>query len=235
MFTNHNKKISNTIKTWSFFLLLLLYFYCCKSKSENMTQNTSILYPSSKPLIPAHIDSLQQTYIELEIEELFWHNRMAMAHNASIDMAIDLVDSTVDLEIKGVTLRKTKISKYEISRSMTYLKWYSAYKSWLGSPFLLKQDSVSSIPKEPVFLKDLTTHTLEYFDDWTYFNRLEKEGTVHYLLEYDRDLLVQVDQDSDVVPQTEWSGHWLRFSIPATDAKAIYRALAKSSQMVLRY
>jgi hypothetical protein len=223
------------IKTGCVFLLLSLYFCFCQSNQQDQTTPNEILPVTAQLSAPGHIDSLQQTYIELEIEELYWRNRVAMSGDASIDLVIDLVDSMVYLDIKGVTLRKTRISQFQISRSISYLKWYSAYSSWLSGPFSLKQDTVSSLPKQPVFIKDLAMYPLDYFDDWTYFTRLENEGPVHYILEYDRDLRVQVDQDSGVVPATELPGHWLRITIPATDAKAIYRALTLPSQLSLRY
>jgi hypothetical protein len=213
----------------SVFLLSLCLTFCQLNQQDRTSPATA------EAQVPQNSDSLQQTYIALEIEELFWQNRVSMSRDASIDLAIDLIDSTVCLDIKGVTLRKARISKYQISRSMVYLKSYAAYKTWLAGPFNLKQDTVSSIPKEPVFIKDLATYPLEYFDDWTYFTRLENEGAVHYLLEYDRGLLVQVDQDSDTVQAKDLPGHWFRISIPATDAKAIYRALAIPSEMTLRY
>jgi hypothetical protein len=219
----------------SFFLLLSLYLSFCQSNQQNHTLPDTVVPATAEAQVPHHIDSLQQTYVALEIEELFWQNRLNMSRDASIDLAIDLIDSTVYLDIKGVTLRKARISKYQISRSMVYLKWYSAYKTWLAGPFNLKQDTVSSIPKEPVFIKDLATYPVDYFDDWSYFTRLENEGPVHYLLEYDRGLLVQVDQDSDTVQANDLPEHWFRISIPATDAKAIYRALAIPSEMTLRY
>ncbi len=234
-FTFSIKKVIPRLKLWSIFLLLSFYLSFCQSNQQDQTSNGVIVPASAEPHIPENIDSLQQTYIDLEIEELFWRNRVSMSRDASIDLTIDLIDSTVYLDIKGVTLRKSRISQYQISRSMVYLKWYSAYKTWLAGPFTLKQDSVSSIPKVPVFIKDLAAYPLDYFDDWTYFTRLENEGPVHYLLEYDRDLLVRIDQDSDAVLANELPEHWLRISIPATDAKAIYRALAIPSEMTLRY
>ena len=229
------KKIISGRKLPPVFLLLIFFLSFCQSERQERNSNDTTLPVIAASQVPERIDSLQQTCIELEIEELFWRNRVSMSRDPSIDLAIDLIDSTVCLDIKGVTLRKARISKYQISRSMVYLKWYLAYKSWLAGPFNLKQDSVSSIPKEPVFIKDLATYPLEYFDDWTYFTRLEKEGPVHFLLEYDRGLLVQVDQDSDTVQVNELPEHWFRISIPATDAKAIYRALALPSELSLRY
>lgn len=234
-FTCFLKKVTPDIKHYSVFLLLSLYFCFCNSNQQDRATNTVVSALTAEQLIPEQLDSLQQTYIELGIEELFWRNRVTMSRDASIDLAIDLVDSTVYLDIKGVTLRKTRISQYLLSRSILYLKSYPAYKTWLSRPFVLKQDTVSSLPKEPVFIKDLATYPLEYFDDWTYFTRLEDEGPVHYLLEYDRGLLVQVDQDSDAVSTTELPDHWIQISIPAVDAKAIYRALAIPSELSLRY
>jgi len=236
MLLKHHPYLIPATKFLLLSLVISFWFYCCQSKTgDNVTRDSKTESSASNDQVPAKSNYLQRIYLNLEIEKLFWQNRLAMSRNPAMDLAVDLVDSMVYLEFKGVILRKTKISRYEISPSMSYLKKFSSYKSWLDGPFILVQDSVSSIPKEPVYIKDLTTHSLEYFDDWTYFNRLENEAPVHFLLEYDRGLFVQVDQDSDSISSAPLSGHWFRFSIPAADAKAIYRALAKPSELALRY
>lgn len=219
-------------------LAVLLFIPSCAQK-EYSTSRVS----SSPSRFPEEIqkDSLQQRLIDLEIEEAFWKNKVSMSQDASIDLAIDLTDSMMYLEIKGVPVRKTKIITCQISNSVLSLKMFSAYRTWLANPFKLKRDSISSIPKEPVFIKDLSTTPLESFDDWTYFTRLENEGSVHFLLEFDRGLVIQVDQDQDTLSvespfqEPELHGHWIKVVIPAIDAKAIYRALNTSSTLSLRY
>ena len=89
------------VKPWPVFLLLSLYFCFCQSNQQNHNPAAEILPAAAESLLPEHLDSLQQSFIELEIEELYWRNRVAMSGDKSIDLAIDLVDSMVYLDIKG--------------------------------------------------------------------------------------------------------------------------------------
>jgi hypothetical protein len=221
-------------------MVISFYGTCCQADKEHLVQKANSLSAHSDSSIDGNLDSLLKIQTELEIEELFWKNRVLIAGDKSIDLVIDLEDSLLCLEIRGVPLREIRINQHTLSTSMLYLKWYSAYKTWLKDPFQLQNDSISTIVKEPVYVKDLTSHPLEYYDDWTYFNRLENEGPVHYLLKYNRGLRVQIDQDSsaedlDLIGIDEFHGHWIKLKIPAADAKAIYRALIIPSEMVLRY
>jgi hypothetical protein len=219
-------------------LMVMLFFLSCMQKDDSAS---SISSPPPRVSGGIQKDSLQQKLMDLEIEEAFWKNRVSMSRDASIDLAVDLMDSMIYLEIKGVPVRKTKIIAYQLSNSVVYLKLFSVYRTWLADPFKLIQDSISSVPKEPVFIKDLSTTPLEAFDDWTYFTRLENEGPVRYLLEFDRGLMIRIDQDQDslmITDSVSWPelmGHWIRLVLPAIDAKAIYRAINTSSTMALRY
>jgi len=241
MLQNHHQNVFNTLCQSIPVFLLFVFLSSCQQNKQTTDQDANQNSSSTNNLIVETNDSLHQKLIDLEMEELFWKNRVSMSRDVSIDLVIDLVDSIMSLEIKGVPVRKTKISAYQISNSILYLKWYTAYKSWLASPFHLKQDSITTIPKEPVFIKDLSTTPLEAFDDWTYFTRLENERSIHYLLEFDRGLMIWIDQENDSVAvhdslsRPELLGHWIKMVIPAPDAKAIYRALNTSSALALRY
>ena len=62
-----------------------------------------------------------RTIIQKENEKAFQKNRLYLAEKDSIYMVLDLPDSLIILEIKGVTVKKTKIIDMEISNRFSLI------------------------------------------------------------------------------------------------------------------
>ena len=223
--------------TGQFFLL------SCSSQSNekintNPSDTTQVKINHLKPLTPE--EKLQN----LEIEHAFWKNRLQLARDETLDLIVDLVDSIITLEIKGVPVRNCKIHHYYISKSLNELKKNQDVLEWLAYPFEL-EDDWSNIPKEPIKIKEINS------DDSTTESIMdlykEKLPDIQVALFFSRGLSIYMDHTYDEFPSDsslfklmnknsfKEVQYLVKIKINASDVKAIYRGLSDKSGLSFRY
>lgn len=106
----------------------------------------SLLNKSSK------LDSLTK-------EEAFLKSRLTMSKTDSIGIVIDIHDSTIRLELHGVTIHTSKISLFKVDRFFNALD-NQTFKNLFSVPFSTILQT-SSIEKEPVTIKNAPKDTIE--------------------------------------------------------------------------
>lgn len=197
------------------------------------------------------------TYLKLLKEKAFLQSRMIMAGTDSIYLTLNLSDSTVNLEISGVTVHQARFSDMEASK--IFLKGdENLILSLMASPFTLSKDW-ATIKKEPVLIKMAPKDTSEYKPDIMPDTSLTEP--VCYILEMTDGTRIYVCQDDndksgDRQSQFRFDLHYrmrdawscmksiIRFRIPEyhlyikiylprADAKIIYRAIPKYGQVGL--
>jgi len=197
------------------------------------------------------------TYLKLLKEKAFLQSRMIMAETDSIYLTLNLSDSTVNLEISGVSVHQTKFSDMEASK--IFLKGdENLILSLMASPFTISNDW-SSIKKEPVLIKMAPKDTSEYKPDIMPDTSLTEP--VNYILEMTDGTRIYVCQEEEdkYVDRKSQSGFDLRYRLrdawscmksiirfripeyhlyikiylPRADAKIIYRAIPKYGQVGL--
>jgi hypothetical protein len=102
------------------------------------------------------------SYLSLFKERSFLQARIAMAATDSIYLTINLADSSLNLEISGVTVHTAKILKSKISKIIDRNDY--RILSMLAKPFTIS-DNYSSIQKEPLMIKMAPKDTSEFQPD----------------------------------------------------------------------
>jgi hypothetical protein len=202
--------------------------------SDSLLQETMITTDSTD----------EEKLLKLEINRLFWKNRLYMARDESLDLVLDLEDSVLSLEIKGVPLRECKIDNFLYSQKLIDLKKNSSVIPWLSQPFFLKDDW-SNIPKEPVKMRKIGSNdsTRENILDFYKEDIHEVEAVLLFnngLSLYMSQQTDEILQDSGITTHGQWNiseeeAYWIRINLSAPDAKAIYRSVSNKSELSLRY
>jgi hypothetical protein len=102
-------------------------------------------------------------YLKLLKEKAYLQSRISMAETDSVYLTINLADSSVNLEISGVVVHKTKVKKIKLSKIFAKGNEY-IISTMLSSPFTIADD-ISSIKKEPLLIKMAPKDTSEYQPD----------------------------------------------------------------------
>jgi hypothetical protein len=199
-------------------------------------------------------------FTDLIIARDFWKNRLKMAKKDSICLAVDLPESLISIDIKGVSVRACKIQGYEISPVLRYAKEKGVLNSWFADSFFL-QDYWATLPKAPIKVKEAPADTNEAKEMVDANPPIEKQD-VRFILQFNRNLIIQVDQTEAFVftgwfekhfrnlqfrlekgfefiytlVKLKWPEPELRIKIKLSqaDAKAIFRAIPQHTEAVIR-
>jgi len=200
-----------------------------------------------------------RTIIRKENEKAFQYNRLSLAEKDSIYMVLDLPDSLLILEIKGVTVKKAKILDMEISNRFALIP-HENLLPWISEPFTLARN-LSTIPKSPIIIKQAPKDTIEAAKTSS-GPRLPDSTGVFYTFYFDRNLLVEVGQanppEEDVMervkayrsikrkeltrsvilmlkkPQQTDQPMLIKLVVSEVDARAIYRAVPTKTHLILK-
>jgi hypothetical protein len=200
-------------------------------------------------------ESFSETF-ELEKEVAFLKARAKMFKTDSVCLSINLVDSTVLLELQGVILLTSKISRIQSSDVMKRLH-ERTYLEFFSEPFGIDTD-YSTIPKVAYIIKQAPKDTTESKPPAIKTDSLNQEA-VCYSFYLDRNIQIDIRQvDSLKNDQFKNYDKYLRkekinnlvksllkfkipvcqpsiqIEIPGSDAKAIYKALPPHGQVALK-
>ncbi len=199
--------------------------------------------------------------LPLLVEEAFLKNRLTMAKTDSVALTIDLVDSVMTLDIKGVPVWKSKIERYELSGALHRARRSPRLKHWLAKPFVL-QNEYGTIAKAPIKKVDAPKDTIEA-EKLANMMPPPDSGDVAFVLDFSRNLTVKVCQSEklsgegrmqktavEVHQRLARLGHDLAalrrlqmpsaplvvsLRVPRADAKAVYRALPRRALLAFRF
>ena len=215
-------------------LIIFLFHYDIKD----------ILY-SSKPVEIVEFTDTDQIsdslkIRRLEIDNLYWTNRIEMANDKSIDLLIDLVSPEVSLEIKGVLVYSAPVKNYIMSSSLNNELADPSFKEWLSAPRLLENEW-ASVAKEPIQIRAIGPRS-EGETMLTHFRDSEAEKESHIILNYSDRLTIILRQLELVANSLKAANvpivdnpYVLEIFLSKTSVNTIYRALETgSSQMALR-
>jgi hypothetical protein len=197
--------------------------------------------------------------IGIEKEKVFQQNRLALASQDSIYLLVNLIDSTMNLEIKGVTVRTNKILDLEVSNRFRLIS-HENILPWLQKPFTLER-ALATIPKSPIIVKQAPKDTIEAAKMST-TPEPAKPNAVFFTFYFDRNLVIEVEQVNppdeenldDIKAYRRQKRNEARRSIwqslnsarradqpmsiklivSEEDAKAIYRAVPMKTHLILK-
>ncbi len=165
---NHGRKISGKyiFPALTLLILFMLWFLILAiiAPGRKIEQINSE-YGYQKPEKGGLPDSIfyDSTFIMLGREKAFYKARLAMAAYDSATLSINLHDSVVTIEIKGVPVYREKILSSRISKIFYRANEY-AVTTMLSNPLSVSSD-ISTIRKEPVVHKVAPKDTSEYKPD----------------------------------------------------------------------
>ena len=230
----------------AFVALQYTFFSVAAVRKRMKTINSQI----DVKLLTAGDEKMDMAYLRLYKEKDWLETRSQIAKTDSISLSVDLLDSTLQIELKGVVLKKSKILDFKADRFLYRLN-PGAYHHLLGKQS--KADTVvSSIPKEPLIIKKAPKDTADIAAGTTMVDTLKTE-VVHWVLKLDNQIILKIegvdpDSRSDwwggqkfwMLQNMKQTGHELsqvivfktpeyfpeiRIVVPEADAKAFYRAL----------
>ncbi len=218
-------------------------------------------YETGNTTVPLDDNQLQEVkkIVREENEKAFQQNRLALADKDSIYMVLDVPDSVLILEIKGVTVKKTKLLDLEMSHRFALIS-HENLLPWISEPFILERD-LSTIPKQPIVIKQAPKDTIEAAKQSSK-PKPPDSTNVFYTFYFDRNLVLEVEQadppESGInekvlnyqeikkeesthsllqmlkKPQQTDQPMMIKMVVSEIDAKAIYRAVPKKTRLILK-
>ncbi len=193
-------------------------------------------------------------------EKAFLNAKIALAGNDSICMTINLEDSLVQIETKGVILRQIKFENAEISRFFRSFRPLS-YSAAFSKPFNITEIE-GTIVKEPIVVKKAPRDTIEAARNITEVDTTKTEF-VEWHLQLDSAFIISFVQLDRSLGNIDWPAlkyrlrqHYKTFIstnrdllcfrkptyypeitifIPEKEAKSFYRALPSNGQVTLKF
>lgn len=193
-------------------------------------------------------------------EKAFLNARVALAGNDSLGMTINLEDSLVQIETKGVILRKVKFENAEISRFFRSFNPVS-YSATFSKPFNITEIE-GTIVKVPIVVKKAPRDTIEAAQNITKVDTTKTEF-VEWHLQLDSTFIISFVQSDRSFGNFDWPTlkyrlrhHYKTFIgtnrdllffrkptynpeitifIPKKEAKSFYRALPTNGQVALKF
>jgi hypothetical protein len=198
---------------------------------------------------------------DLKMDEMYLQSQLKLTKFDSINLGIDLVDSTAILQIRGVRIRECKVHSFQINSAINQLKRSGTIHSWLSTPFISQSDW-STIPKAPIKVKRAPKDTTEANKQADTAKVTLERPDVFVTIEYNKGLVLEIGQKQwptfiggikksfyrlrlkieeirdtvSAILRRQLPDHSIRIKIELSqnDVKAIYRALPRKSGLALR-
>jgi hypothetical protein len=192
-------------------------------------------------------------------EKAYLNARLTMAANDSLGLTINLRDSVVQLETKGVVLRQVKFADAEIPNFFRSFH-PSLYVKTFSKPFKISEFG-GTIVKEPITVVKAPKDSIEAARNKTEIDTSTVEFVEWHMLLNKSFVIsfVQSDSDFEKMDKSAWNYRFDRYTstltsnvkdmvqfkipvyypqitlyIPKSEAKSFYRALSKKGVVVMR-
>lgn len=205
--------------------------------------------------------SVDPSLIDLMKEKAWIESRLKMAESDSVGLSIDLEEHTIQLELKGVVVMKSKIRDFSTSGFFRRMDG-NVYFNTFGSPLTIEKFE-SSIEKNPFKVVIAPKNEAEAEAAVTKKDSVPDEN-VFWTVKFDRDFELNIQGiDSVAESQKKYQlgkgfefkrdlknivnsfGHILKFtkpvytpeiliSIPENEAKSILRALPRKALVTIK-
>lgn len=188
---------------------------------------------------------------ELVKEKAFIESQLKLSAHDSIGLVIHVPDSLIELQIKGVTIFRSKISKMEISNAL-YALSLPAYYKLFAVPLTIREQ-ISSVVKEPIIVKKAPKDTIEAAQaEIIPDSIIHQSADLKFLV--DGDILLQIthpekENNKFLLKMVNQTIYFLRFAlkfekpnyqptikltIPNEDIIVIYRALPWNAHFAVK-
>jgi hypothetical protein len=245
------------------FLIIYGIVLPVKNYQPYPTSSEPVKESDKSPLLISSLNNDQlsdiQKIIRKENERAFEQTRLSLAEKDSIYMILDVPDSLLLLEIKGVTVKKTPIVMLEVSNRFSLIS-HENLLPWISQPFTLERE-LSTIPKSPIVVKQAPKDTIEAAKMSS--KPAPPDSTnVFFTLYFDRNLVLEIEQSEPPEkgatekvetyrkikrkestrsvfqmlrnPQQSDQPMLVKIVISEPEARAIYRAVPSNTRLILK-
>lgn len=227
-----------------------------KAEQLNKAFNDTI---SPDKLDKAYPDPDNPDLFNLYKEKIFLESRLEMAKTLSIGLVINLEDSLLSIEVAGVNLHQTYISRYKVSK--TFRTIHNKAHIGLFSRPLTTNYNWDTFDKEPIVVKKAPKDTIEAARQASVPDSV-RTGPAYVTMLLDHDIQLCLYQEKASVwamvrrfiftSGRRFSQAWeiirgaltlkipdykpaIKVYIPKDDLVTIYRALAADARVVIKY
>jgi hypothetical protein len=254
------KKLNWKKKVLGFLMFLFFIFLLTIAISPlHKMQEFENLVNSDSLFLETYQDIYNQPELRLLVKEKAYKEALLkLSESDSIQLVINLSDSTVNLSIKGVVIHQTKAGSFERDRILNDMPLKQQVK--LFSKPLSVYSQHASIVKEPVVERDAPKDTLEAaLNAWQPDTLIQKPAFTVFSLEYGINVILE--QQANPTLQDKWTMFnfynrliinssfqaayrfvtfkkqeyhpRLTIKMPSNDLRAIYRALPDQTLVVI--
>jgi hypothetical protein len=204
---------------------------------------TSQSYPSPQIspdtlLVLDSLRSLEKDVFDLRVEEQFWKNRIQLAGTSPFILTVNLKDSLVTLDLKGVPVHQAKIEGIQLSRGISDSLHQTAFYNWIRSPFVIRSQT-ATVLKVPVQERYIASRK-EAESQLIHLREPEDSTYASIMLDFDRGLdltLKETEPDSICYPLfpevSPDHGKQITLYLARIDVLTIYRAISDETRLVL--
>jgi hypothetical protein len=215
------------------------------------------LYTQSKQTVKNDPDFFDSNYYQLKKEESFLKSKLAKSDLDSISLSINIPDSNLSLEIKGIAIYNVKIDYINVSPLFKSLD-KKALMNCFSLPFTINYQ-FATIVKEPIVIKQAPKDTTEYANQPAPSIDTLKPRMVAYYFQLDKNIILDIRQSekTDLAAYLKYSMNyyywytgkqlqdiihfhlpeyipWIQIQINCKDALALYRALPNKAVISIR-
>jgi hypothetical protein len=242
----------------AFTILYLFAIFAAPVKKINQINRAFNDTITPDKLDKAYPNPENQDLFNLYKEKIFLVSRLEMAKTGSIGLAVNLKDSILNIEIGGINLRQTEISKYKVSRTFKAID-NKAFLGLFSKPFTAKYNW-DTFDKEPIVVKKAPKDTIEAARQATVPDSV-KTGPAYVTMFLDYNIQLSLYQEKGSIwaliyrffftsgrrfrraGEAIWGALTfkipeykpeIRVYIPKDDLVTIYRALAVNTRVVIK-
>lgn len=200
-------------------------------------------------------DEVDENVTQTDNHIAFLKARLAMAETDSVCLSLNLNDSTLILELKGVQVYMTKITSIDISPFFYRIR-PQIIQNWIENPFTIDH-YLSTIPGQFILQKEAPNDTTELASSFTLPDTVQRES-VCYELYLDRGVRLLIQEinppndkafkqfNRDLRKETIHSllgsmvylevpkyNPWIAIEIPGRKAKTIIRSLPDHAKVAI--
>lgn len=229
-----------------------------KKIHQESADSSDSLFREGADLPKETLVNLEKLY-DLQKEQVFLKAKQKYLNSDSVIMILDLKDSIISMDIRGVRVLETPILELEVSKAFKKLD-ASEILSLMQSPLMLeaRNGTIAAIPivvkEAPKDTAEANSETVEYLNP--------KMEDVYVTMDFSRDFLIYLEQYEPPTPEdinanieyqkyikdqqfmTSWNAlrrfqsplhpMWLKIKIHREDARSVYRAIPENGKMIVR-
>jgi len=196
---------------------------------------------------------------DLLIEKAYKEALLTLSTSDSIQLVVNLSDSTVGLSIKGVMIHQTKVKTIEVDKLFQRLRLPERIK--LFSQPLNVEGQSATIVKEPVVVREAPKDTLEAAQNaWEPDTLIQNPAFASFIIEHNIQLILEQDNNIDPINKKAKSSFYYQMrkekailsvknfidrkpqvyqpviiiEMPVDVVRAIYRALPENPLVVIK-